>query len=792
MRSLRIACMFGCVVLVGAGCSSSSNESSTDGGGSLDATSAADGPPDAATPDAPSGSSDGNVAPLDAAHADATVADSAVNDAGLADATNGDMGLSDAAPADAAPADAAPADAFSTYDSANDGPVAVQGSVAKGPFLLGSSVTISSVDDAGNPTGMSFPTTTSDDLGNFSATFAYRGAALVSANGYFFNEVENALSASSVTLQSYAEFTNGGPQLATVNCVTALTSQRVKTLLGDGQSLAAAARQAQSELTSALAIGGSTFEAGASADQAGLFTGSAPERAYVFAVGAVTAEVAHQSTQAGSIEATIQQFINSTGGELAAGGTLGSTTMAEVALAQQCVDPEAVTSALAARVATVDGGVSVPDINLALDSDLDGIPNESDDCPLVADPSQQGIQGVCKYRHAAVTGISALGVAAAAAAAAQGDVDGVHGPDLVLLNMATNEIGTWLNDGSGNLGSPIVSPNIFPADASTDYGNGLAALGDMNGDGKADFVFMVENPNHDWVLAYAPGDRAGHFGIAISLFDFFLSAAPLHLDLVDVNGDSRLDVITALEDSTGGHLGIALAPSSGAWSGFSPLTASGLIQVADFAVGDVTGDLKPDILVASSLPGSGGLFTFVSNGDGTFTAHGPDTSSGTLLYNVALGDIDGDGFVDTVVSTAASRDLPTDTLVVRFGDNTLTPVASASVTDFFTPSNPCNLGFDMEEGENGASPMPFALGDITGDGKADIYVLYPNAVIVSQGRTFAAPVTFQPFAFAGDTLAGYYGPWLVDMNGDSKADLLLEASSGYVATIFNASDTHGW
>jgi hypothetical protein len=126
--------------------------------------------------------------------------------------------------------------------------------------------------------------------------------------------------------------------------------------------------------------------------------------------------------------------------------------------------------------------------------------------------------------------------------------------------------------------------------------------------------------------------------------------------------------------------------------------------------------------------------------------------------------------------------------VVRFGDDTPTPVAQVSITDL-APSDPCIL----DNAAPGTRSMPFAVGDVTGDGNADIYVLLPNVMIVSQGRTFAAPVTVQPFAASGDRLGDVFDdPWLLDVNGDSKADLLLSASGGFVATLFNASDAYGW
>ena len=64
-------------------------------------------------------------------------------------------------------------------------PVQLAGAVQKGPFVLGSTVQVATVDASGNPTGQVFPTQTSDDLGDFSLTFTHQGNVSIEGSGFY-------------------------------------------------------------------------------------------------------------------------------------------------------------------------------------------------------------------------------------------------------------------------------------------------------------------------------------------------------------------------------------------------------------------------------------------------------------------------------------------------------------------------------------------------------------------------------------------------------------------------------
>lgn len=72
-----------------------------------------------------------------------------------------------------------------------------------------------------------------------------------------YNEVSDGLSTASITLRACYEITAGGKQEAYVNLVTHLTYDRIKRLVADGATFAAATKQAEDELRTALGVGGS-------------------------------------------------------------------------------------------------------------------------------------------------------------------------------------------------------------------------------------------------------------------------------------------------------------------------------------------------------------------------------------------------------------------------------------------------------------------------------------------------------------------------------------------------------
>lgn len=139
-------------------------------------------------------------------------------------------------------------------DKPGRGKYTINGSVQKGPFVLGSTINIQSLNGKLNPTGQSYVTSTNDDAGHFDlgSTLSNKYAEII-ATGYYFDEVVGDLSHGTLTLRSITDLSDGGN--TNVNLLTTLVYNRTQNLVKNGgKSIADATAQAEQELFLALGI----------------------------------------------------------------------------------------------------------------------------------------------------------------------------------------------------------------------------------------------------------------------------------------------------------------------------------------------------------------------------------------------------------------------------------------------------------------------------------------------------------------------------------------------------------
>ena len=225
------------------------------------------------------------------------------------------------------------------------------------------------------------------------------------------------------------------------------------------------------------------------------------------------------------------------------------------------------------------------------------------------------------------------------------DLNGDGILDVVTANRTGQSLSVLLGNGDGTFG------------AHSDFNAGLparrVALADLTGDGHLDAV-AFGNGNRVAVLL---GNGSGGFGPAALTFvnnggaDDDIWGA---LSLRDWNGDGKVDVVAATLKR------MTFLPGNGNGTfGASQQTLS-LFGATDIAMGDVDQDGKPDLIISADMASggynAGALTTYFGNGDGTFqwgTGYGADLFPSGL----AVGDLNGDGFVDAVVVNALSNNL---------------------------------------------------------------------------------------------------------------------------------------
>lgn len=131
----------------------------------------------------------------------------------------------------------------------------LKGYIQKGPYINGTTFTISELNSDLSQTGLSFSTVTSDNSGSFEINNLTLNSFFIElrADGFYYNEVDGVVSSAPLTLWGVSDITERTS--VNVNLLTHLERDRVKYLIEEGATFAEAKNQAAQEV---LAIFGFT------------------------------------------------------------------------------------------------------------------------------------------------------------------------------------------------------------------------------------------------------------------------------------------------------------------------------------------------------------------------------------------------------------------------------------------------------------------------------------------------------------------------------------------------------
>ena len=201
---------------------------------------------------------------------------------------------------------------------------------------------------------------------------------------------------------------------------------------------------------------------------------------------------------------------------------------------------------------------------------------------------------------------------------------------------------------------------------------------------------------------------------------------------------------------------------------------------SNVAIGDIDGDGKPDLVVTNYTSNTISVFRNTSSsGSLTTGSFAPriDFTTGTSPNYVAIGDIDGDGKPDLVVANFIGNQVS----VFR---NTSTP---GSITaGSFSPK------VDLTAG---ASPFSVYIGDIDRDGKPDLVVVNYNSGTISVLRNTSTSGSIGASSFAAkvDYTTGtnpYYAA-IGDIDGDGKPDVVVANFNSSTVSVLRNTSTPG-
>ena len=293
-------------------------------------------------------------------------------------------------------------------------------------------------------------------------------------------------------------------------------------------------------------------------------------------------------------------------------------------------------------------------------------------------------------------------------------------------------------------------------------GSGYLVLADVNRDGRLD---LVSQHLQRRVVTVQLGDGTGRFAMAPGS-PIALAYSPTNIKLGDVNNDGLLDLcVTGNEHNT---VEIFLGDGSGKFSPSpgspSVVSASPGFKAQSLQLVDLNEDGKLDTLTTNNQQNS--FATMFGNGRGGFSP-GPVATfpAGQGRYSFAFGDLDGDGHLDVVIASGNNEFGEPGRVVMMRGDG--------KGSFKYLSETPVPTG-----------PRYVTLGDVNGDGRADIVLCHGNnqlnqlCILLNQGGGKFAPGATYDLGAAG------WAVTVADVNGDKSNDLVV-ATVDSVTVLLN-------
>ena len=399
-----------------------------------------------------------------------------------------------------------------------------------------------------------------------------------------------------------------------------------------------------------------------------------------------------------------------------------------------------------------------------------------------------GADGSLLYRKDGAARNDFFGGSVATAGDVNGDgkADFIVGAQIDLLGLNPGRVYVY----SGADGSLLYQKDA--AAAFDEFGSSVSAAGDVNGDGKADFIVGANGTdaggNQDAGSAYVYSGANGSLlyqrdgAVAFDQFGFSVSTAG------DVNGDGKADfIVGAATASTGGKVS---AGSAYVYSGADGsllhqkdgAAAGDIFGVSVSTAWDVNGDGKADFIVGANgadpppfgifnagsayvYSGADGSLLHRTNGEGVGYHFGGSVSAGKIKPG-PVDDVNGDGIADFTVgapwASPGGREQAGSAYVYSGADGSLLYQKDGAATGD-------QLGTSVS-----------IVGDVNRDGQADFIVGGVRAFGTGNASVYSGAdgsVLYRKDGTATGDAFGSFVSGTGDVNRDGKADFIVGANS---------------
>ncbi len=259
---------------------------------------------------------------------------------------------------------------------------------------------------------------------------------------------------------------------------------------------------------------------------------------------------------------------------------------------------------------------------------------------------------------------------------------------------------------------------------------------DVNGDGRLDLISANYNTNSLTVLT---NTGSGSF---VKSGSYSVGSQPDCVIAANVNGDGWVDLICA---NWGGNT-LSVLTNNG--SGGFVLSATLIVGSfpASVTAADVNGDGKADLVCANW--GGNTLTVLTNNGTGGFV-RSATLNVGNAPHSVTTADVNGDGKVDLICANSSGNTL---SVLTNNGSGGFTLSATVSVSN---------------------SPQSVAAADVNGDDKADLICTGSSLTIVLTNHGNSVFTTSGSYAASGALCV-----IAADVDGDGWVDLICANEAG--------------
>ncbi len=319
--------------------------------------------------------------------------------------------------------------------------------------------------------------------------------------------------------------------------------------------------------------------------------------------------------------------------------------------------------------------------------------------------------------------------------------------------------------------------------------------GDLNGDGMDDLVYTDPEGNGTISIHYGSANGPGNLVDRMLVGSFSDSNLGTGVAIGDFNCDGYDDLASSepgMANNTSGHISIRLGSASGVttdpWWEMNGSDGDNL-GWSMASLGDVESDGCDDLAVVAdkmikenfSQPtlSKNGLVMILKGNASSMIFHGniTQTDSGTMFGRqiAAGGDINGDGYLDMVVSNTGTEDSPVGYSSIEFFNGTATGINTTAGIVHSVAQQGKLYGFEMA-----------FVGDIHGDGYDDLIIseLFASTTPYQAGKVHMwsgsenGPVSNWTLKGSdANSLLGYTISAAADVNEDGYDDFMLMSPS---------------